>query len=130
MISYFKTVQSFAQFLWNWKLKGGVLVDQNTANIRAFICAACHSNKPSSEVRKGGCSSCNKLGNTAIGLVRASIIKDKKTTSDSRLLTCEHCGCDNRISVWIPNQILLTPEDANAFPTYCWKKKVTEGMDL
>ena len=129
-VSFFQTVQSFAQFLLNWTLKGGELVDQNTANIRASICAACHNNKPSAEVRKGGCSSCNKMGNAAIELVRAKIIKSNKTTSDRNLLTCALCGCDNRISVWIPNQILISPEDANAFPTFCWKKGRLQNTNL
>lgn len=128
-VSYFSTIQSFAQFLWNYTLKGGGLVDQNTANIRADICAGCHNNKPSSEVR-GGCSVCNKLGNAALDKVRSSIIKNNHTTKDARLLTCAICGCDSRISVWMPNSALLNTGDANAFPSFCWKKKVLEGKDL
>lgn len=129
-VSYFHTVQSFVQFLWNWNLKGGKLVDQNTANVRASICVACHNNKPSSEVRKGGCGTCNKMGNKAIDAVRDKIVKTNKTPTDPRLLACGICGCDLKISVWIPNNILLQPKEANAYPAFCWKKKVLEGTDL
>lgn len=128
-VSFFHTVQSFTQFLWNWILKGGTLVSQNVANLRAETCVSCHNNKPSSEVRKG-CSSCNKAGNKVVDKVRATIIKQNKTPSDSRLLVCNLCGCDNKISVWIPNQILLKREDANAFPDFCWKKKILENLDV
>lgn len=129
-VSFFHTVQSFAQFLLNWTLSGGRLVDQNTANIRAEICAACHNNKASSEVRKGGCSSCNKMGNFVLDALRSKIIKSNKTTSDAKLLTCAICGCDNRISVWIPNDILIAPEEANAYPSFCFKKARLENKNL
>lgn len=128
-VSFFHTVKSFAQFASNWLLKGGTLVDQNTANIRAATCATCHNNKPSSEARVG-CSVCNKMGNAAINAVRSSVIKNNKTTSDHRLLTCAVCGCDLKISVWIPNQILLTKQESNAYPSFCWKKKIEQDQDV
>lgn len=128
-VSFFHTVQSFAQFLLNWALSGGQLVDQNTANLRAEICKACHNNKPSSEVRQG-CSTCNKMGSLVINSVRSKIIGKHSTPSDNKILTCGICGCDNKISVWIPNEILLSPEEANAFPTFCWKKARLENRNL
>lgn len=128
-ITFFHTVKSFTQFLWNWKIQGSPLVDQNTANIRAEICAGCHNNKSSKDVRKG-CAVCNKMGNKALDQVRSSIIDNNHTTSDHRLLACAICGCDNRISVWIPNNVLLSLEDANAYPDFCWKKKILEGQNL
>lgn len=128
-ISTYQTVQSFAQFLWNWLLSGGRLVNQNTANLRADICVKCHNNKPSSEVRKG-CSVCNKMGNAALNKVRSTIIKNNSTPLDDRLLTCGICGCDNRISVWIPNVALVQMEDVNAYPAFCWKKKRFENLDV
>ena len=128
-ITFFHTVKSFTQFLWNWKLQGSPLVDQNTANLRASICASCHNNKPSKDVRKG-CSVCNKMGKTALDQIRQPIIDNNKTTSDGALMTCGICGCDLRISVWIPNSVLLSPEDSNAYPSFCWKKKIEEGLDL
>lgn len=128
-ISFFQTVQSFSQFVMNYILKGGGLVDQNTANIRAQICAACTNNKPSGDIRKV-CSSCNKISNAVINKFRSAIIKDNKTTSDARLLACSLCGCDLKISVWIPNNILLTKADANAYPSYCFKKAILEDRDV
>lgn len=105
------------------------MLDQNTANLRASICVQCHNNKPSSEVR-GGCSTCQKMGNKVINSVREQIIKGNSTPSDAKLLTCAICGCDNRITVWIPNQILLKVEDANAYPGFCFKKKILENLEV
>lgn len=128
-VSTFKTVQSFTQFLWNWVIGGGQLLDQNTANIRAQTCVGCHNNLPSVDVRKG-CSACNKMGGAVINKIRSSIIKNHSTPSDGKLLTCGICGCDLRISVWIPNQALLKLEDANAYPSFCWKKKIQQNLEL
>lgn len=130
-VTFFNTVQSFAQFLLNWALTGGKLVDQNTANIRAAICAGCFNNKPTNEIKKGGCSSCNKMGGIVLNSIRDKIISGKKTTSEGKLLACALCGCDLRIKVWVPLQVLgQTKEEANAWPTFCWRKKILEGTEV
>lgn len=130
-VTFFNTVQSFVQFLWNHYLQGGALVDQNTANLRALTCVGCHNNVPTKEIKKGGCSSCNKMGGVILNTLRSKIIKGNKTTSDSKLLACGICGCDNRISVWIPNSVLVqSVQDVNAYPSFCWKKKLTEGQEI
>lgn len=129
MISVFQTVQSFAQFLNNWLLKGGKLVDQATANARAEICAQCHNNRSSKEVRKSCCGG-GAAANTAVAVARKLIIHNKTTTSDKKLLTCAICGCDNKIKVWIPNDAIYTKDDANAFPTFCWVKKIVEDKQV
>lgn len=128
-ISVFQTVQSFVQFLWNWKLSDGKLVDQNTANLRSEICASCHNNKPSSETRVGG-GCCGNAGTTILGTVRSSIIGTLKTTRDAELKSCGICGCDLKISVWIPNQTLLKLEQANAYPGFCFKKRIQENLEV
>lgn len=129
-VTFFQTLQSFSQFVMNYILSGGGLVDQNTANLRAEVCAACTNNKPSGDIRTGGCGVCQKMSNGVLNAFRTNVIKDNQTTSDYKLLACSICGCDNRISVWMPNQALLGTADANAFPTYCWKKKILDGTDL
>lgn len=128
-VSTFKTVQSFVQSLWNWFIiSKGAFVDQNTANIRASICAGCHNNQPSHEVRKG---CCGKASNLAVMAIRAGIIKNRKTESDARLLTCSLCGCDLKIKVWIPIKGLnYTKEDVNAWPSFCWVKKIAEDAEV
>lgn len=130
-ISTYKTVQSFVQSLWSFFIGGGQLVDQNTANMRAAICASCHNNKESGEIKRSGCCGKGKLASLAINTVRSSLIKDKKTTSDSRLLACGLCGCDLKIKVWFPLSALgQTVEEANAWPSFCWRKKILEGTEI
>lgn len=107
------------------------MVDQNTANIRASICIGCHNNLPTKEIKKGGCSSCNKMGGIVLNSIRSKIIKGNKTTSDSKLLSCGLCGCDLRIKVWIPLEVLgQTKEEANAWPSFCWRKKILEDQQV
>lgn len=126
----FGTLKAFIQFLLNWKLKGGIVVEQNVANVRASICAGCHNNKPDSEI-KGGCGVCNKGANFALNFIREKIIGKSRTTYDSKLLTCTLCKCDLKTKVWIPIKALgLTEEDANAWPSFCWIKKITENQEV
>ena len=130
-VTFFNTVQSFVQFLLNWYLKGAKLVDQNTANIRAMTCVGCHNNIPTKEIKKGGCSSCNKMGGVVLNSIRSKIIGGSKTTSDSKLLACALCGCDLKIKVWIPLEVLgQTKEEANAWPSFCWRKKILENQEV
>lgn len=129
-VTFFHTVKSFTQFLWNWKVSGGHLVDQNTANIRASICGGCHNNVPSKDVRKG-CSACNKMGNKVLDGIRNEIISGNKTTSDHRLLACAVCGCDLKITAWMPLAALgQTKEEANAWPSFCWRKAILNDQEL
>lgn len=128
-ITFFKTVKSFTQFLWNWKLGGSQLVDQNTANLRAQICSSCHNNQAMGEIGKG-CGTCNKMGSRVLDGIRDEIISGNRTTADGYLKGCAICGCDLKISVWIPNNVLLSKEDANAYPEFCWKKAVLEDRNL
>jgi hypothetical protein len=128
-VHFFHTLKSFTQFLWNWKLEGSPLVDQNTANIRAETCLSCHNNLPSGDVRRG-CGVCNKLGNRALSGLREQIIAKNSTSFDGKLLTCGICGCDLKISVWIPNKVLLSKEDSNAYPSFCWRKAIDRDADI
>ena len=130
MINFFKSVDEFAQLLKNWILTGGKLVDQNVANERAAICAGCHNNVGSSEVRKACCGG-GVATTAALWTARKLIIQQKITDSDRKLLTCGLCGCDLKIKVWIPLQVLgQTKEEANAWPTFCWMKKVLEDKEV
>lgn len=127
----FKTIKAFTQFLWNFKLSGSPLVDQNTANLRAQTCITCHNNVSGGDVPAGrSCRICGKSGNKALDALRKPIIGENKTAYDGRLQACGICGCDLKLSVWIPNNILLTKEDSNAYPSFCWKKKIEENLDL
>lgn len=129
MITLYQSVQAFVQFLLNWKLKGGSLVDQATANARAEICSGCHNNKPTKEVRKSCCGG-GAAANAALYAARKLIIQNKTTSSDKKLLVCDLCKCDLKIKVWIPNDALITPEDINAYPTFCFMKKLAEGKQI
>lgn len=129
-VPFFQTVKSFAQFLANWTLKGGKLVDQETANARAAICASCHNNSPSAEVR-AGCGACRKGGDWLLDKVRNPITGGRRTPSDPKLKVCALCGCDLKIKVWIPNEALGVPkEEANAYPSFCWRKAMVDGKEI
>ena len=113
----------------SWISGGGKLLDQNTANLRAAICKDCHNNVPTSEVR-GGCSSCSRGETYVINLTRQVVIQGRGTPLDGHLKSCGICGCDIRTMVWLPNQALLKLEDANAYPAFCFKKKIVTNEEV
>lgn len=124
MSTFLERIQSFAASLTNYVLTGGKLVDQNTANIRASICAACHNNKPDAEARKGCCGK-GLVESAAILAIRKGIVGDRVTTSHARLGSCQICGCVNNLAVWFPsNPLGVSDENANAYPSFCWKKQI------
>lgn len=128
-LSIFTSVKHFADTMASWLAQGRQLVDQETANKRAVICKGCHNNKPTDEVR-GGCSSCNRGETYVVNLTRQVITQGRGTPHDGYLKTCGLCGCDARTMIWLPNAALLSKEDANAFPTFCWKKKVLDDLEV
>lgn len=124
MSTFLERVKSFASSLTNYVQTGGQLVDQNTANIRAEICAACHNNKPDAEARKSCCGK-GLVEGAAILAIRTTIVGSRTTTSHSKLGSCGICGCVNNLQVWFPsNPLGMNEENANAYPSFCWKKQI------
>lgn len=93
------------------------LVDQQTADRRAAICAACPAN-----VNVPGCAPCVGISNLVVG------IKGGKTTkADAFLKTCGLCKCSNEAQVWVKHEILMKGTDGptlmamKAVNDECWK---------
>jgi hypothetical protein len=93
------------------------LVDQETADRRAAICAACPAN-----VFVPGCAPCVGISNLVVG------IKGKKTTrADAFLKTCGLCKCSNEAQVWVKHEILMKGTDGATLMEMkrvngeCWK---------
>lgn len=96
---------------------GNKRADEDEANRRAEICAACTDN-----VEPTGCSGCNKpLVKKAVEF----IVGGRKTAYDSSLKSCKHCGCFNAAQVWIPLdalQSVISEGENDNLPDHCWKK--------
>jgi hypothetical protein len=119
----------FIQLMYRFKAKGSKLVDPTEAERRAAICAICPENKPEDEARAATkCTTCAKKllergASLGVSMVRSQILKGKVTSKESELKACAVCGCDNRLSVWIPMDVLKVSEtDKIQFPNACWKK--------
>ena len=99
-----------------------VIVDQNTANIRAKLCASCHNN-----VEEAKALARCVLGRDQERKAMAKMmecVNGKITPHDSQLKHCDIDGSDNRLSTWLFNVFLLDRNDINRFPCYCWKKEL------
>ena len=90
------------------------LVDQEEAERRAKICAACPH-----QISTSGCWGCKGIA----GMLPA-ISGARKTSYDAQLKACGVCGCYNAVSVHLP---LSVQQDASLdFPSYCWKQSQSE----
>jgi hypothetical protein len=94
-----------------------VCVPQAEAERRAAICSQCPYN-----IRIGNCWGCGELGK-----IFRSIQGGLSTSQDSKLESCERCGCALRTKVWINDDALSKVEReqgvrASRFPSWCWRK--------
>lgn len=119
-VSFFGSVKSFSEAMAKWVKSGMKLVEKNEADRRASICAGCHNNKPSTELK--GCSGCKAA---ILFPFRKAIIGSRSTMHEQKLTTCQICGCDLKIKVWMPFESLGYDEhDHNAYPSFCWLKEM------
>jgi len=114
-------IQSFAVALKNYILNGGTLVDQNTANIRASICANCHNNV--NDAAPSSCTVCGKIGEAGVNFVRSGVIGQRTTALGLKLKSCNLCGCDLKMKIWFPVKYFDPKSvEINKWPSFCWMK--------
>jgi len=85
------------------------LVDQEEAERRAKICAACPY-----QIATSGCWGCKGIAGMLPQIAGA-----KTTSYDQQLKACGVCGCYNAVSVHLP--VDVQGSDGLEFPSHCWK---------
>lgn len=100
------------------------LVDQETAERRGAICAACPVN-----ITVPGCIPCMKIPDMV-----AKIVGAKTTQSDPYLRTCGICKCMNAAAIWVKPEILahgVTPGQMDQYARlgHCWKYKELKALE-
>lgn len=112
----FGAIVRWVTAMYNFAVKGGFqLVDQEEAERRARICAACPN-----QIETSGCWGCRGIA----GMLPA-IAGARKTESDFQLKACGVCGCYNAISVHLPTSV--QGGDDLQFPEWCWKAQHTQS---
>lgn len=111
----FGEIVRWVRAMYNFATKSQFqLVDQDEAERRAKICAACPH-----QISTSGCWGCKGIA----GMVPA-IAGARKTSYDAQLKACGVCGCFNAVSVHLP---LDVQQDSHlSFPDHCWKKSQSE----
>lgn len=102
------------------RIHENILVDQNTASIRARTCSQCHNNVSSSVARSG----CFVSEDLIFEKVSKQIVKGRTTDNDSQVKSCSIDGGDNNPSLWLFPEYLVNKKDVNAYPSFCWKKNL------
>jgi hypothetical protein len=106
-------VKNFLRVLGSWMTSGTGYVEQEEAERRAEICAACPKNQTIE-----GCTACSNL----VGTISA-ILGSRATKYDVVLKGCAVCSCSNQAQVHIPLDVLKKGVTQNMeFPDHCWKK--------
>lgn len=111
-------VWRFTKTIFSNISSGSDRVDQDEANRRAAICAACPAN-----VTPGNCLSCANSGKAAA--IVGVFVGERKTPYDATLQACQFCGCFNKVQVWFPLTDLqygMSQEIRDQLPSGCWKK--------
>lgn len=123
----------FVETAKNFAATGGELVDQDTADRRSSTCAGCHNNV-ASIAQSSGCKACNKaiqalndaawwMAEKGIDVIRGTILANRQSRDQNKIGKCALCGCDLKLSVWLPNKTFGYSEaDKNMWPTHCWHK--------
>lgn len=111
----FGEIVRWVKAMYNFATKSQFqLVDQQEAERRAKICAACPHQIPTS-----GCWGCKGIAGMLPAIAGAS-----STSYDGQLKACGVCGCYNAVSVHLPLEV---QQDSHLnFPDHCWKKSQSE----
>jgi hypothetical protein len=93
-----------------------VCVSREEAERRAGVCAQCPYN-----INIGNCWGCGELGR-----IFRSVQGGLETSQDSRLESCDRCGCALKTKVWITDDALTKVEREQGigvaeFPGWCWR---------
>ena len=99
-----------------------VHVVKDEAERRAAICSNCPKNLP-----VGNCWGCGVLGS-----LYRKLLGYLTTSKDPLLQSCDVCGCDNKVSVHLAEDVhVLVAQkqglEADEFPSPCWKKNILRG---
>lgn len=107
---------SGARVLGSWMFSGFQKVEQEEADRRSRICAACPFNQ-----EDGGCTICAKA---ALSEAVQSVIGNVRSVAHDVLKSCTICGCTLKLAVWTPLDLILknSPQTAQQ-PSWCWKAK-------
>lgn len=85
----------------DWLSRGFEFVPQGEADERSRVCAGCPYNGP-----VVGCTSC---AGSAIKVIRdrmGKLVGSRKTVMDEKLAACYICGCELKLKVWAPLDML------------------------
>lgn len=113
-----REVDRFLGTMAAWAQGGLKLVSQEEAERRAAICEKCPLN-----IGLHGCGMCRMALNEA----REKILK-RGTSHDSSLKACGVCGCDNKLQVHVPLNVLKSrQQEGLSYPDFCWKIQTDAG---
>lgn len=109
-VNWKETLASVGKVGLAWARQGFKRVAKEEAERRALICKDCPFN-----VAVSGCPACR----AAVHEARAHLFK-ASTSVDSALQSCGVCGCDLKMIVHVPLDVLQAGEN-HKFPSFCWQ---------
>lgn len=119
MIEELHRTAAAAPIIADWLGEGGKPVEQNLAEMRAFICELCPENAAPGWWDRF---------KTAIALAIRAALEVKHSmklelSNEDKLHMCRVCGCCLRLKCWVPLEHLAdhtSPEQLTKFPHSCW----------
>ena len=108
-------IARFLKTIWDWGTTSGfAFVSQEEAERRAAICARCPMN-----TQVSGC-----LGCTGVARLINRIRRDRTTSFDNDLDACNVCGCELKVKVLVPLDVI--DNSGLDYPDWCWNNQTKE----
>lgn len=104
-----------AKIIGSWLFKGFQKISQAEADARSKICAACPFNQPAE-----GCTTC---ASNAMREAVEGVLGKSQTIAHDHLQTCQVCGCNLKVAVWCPKELIekhKPAEQRQSAPSFCW----------
>lgn len=99
--------------LVKWLGSGGAPVEESEANERAMVCASCPHNALKRRIE-------DRIAREIVKQEEIRLKLRLTTTNDTRLETCDVCGCYLKLKVWVPMRF---QNKSLPFPNFCWMRK-------
>jgi len=104
-------IATFMKTVAKWA-KNGSVVPRKESERRAAICVSCPLN-----VEEVGCQPCFRLADKV-----KNLIGDAHTSLDDQLHGCYACGCNLRVKVHCPSEVIAGTKQNHLLPDFCWMK--------
>lgn len=107
----------FFHVINKWLTSGEGFCDNAVAESRAKICSTCPYN-----VQIDGCGACFRIADKV-----SKTLGKRSTSYDSAIYGCMACGCNLKVKVWCPPNVVAGTLQKDKLPSHCWQLETSQN---